>query len=408
MEQSLFPDLLGVADAVIGFLNLLGTLFTGSVAAARNARAEQRLDEFTDQFQDQFSDVQTGALQDLEEAILGGDLFDVGQTQLDTFLENRPSDEEILFSEGFTGFDEFGTALEEAQNLSTESAQALPGTVDARLDEIFGAAGAGISQLAQQGRTTQEELLSGVDLLDTDLSDVLQGDLSRIVQTSQRNIGRRQRLASANVLEQAGSLENAERQLEDIAIQGTESQRNAALQAQARNRARTQAAQQFNAQLQSQAANLAAQIGANLSAAQIGATKDFATTQAAEFSDAEQLASQILSQDFATASDALLGELELQIDAFGEDRDTALKLLDAQVLLEGLAEQDQIDETRAIAGLVETELGLLDRLLGFGGVLTGAGALEELFLDERDLGNRLFGPFEQRIKSETDTGFLGF
>lgn len=120
------------------------------------------------------------------------------------------------------------------------------------------------------------DLLSGVSLPDSDLSDVLRGDLAGITSASRT----REDLQRGNVAANApafGGMEGVRRESEGVGFSEGLARGTAGAQAVANNRMQEAQIQEFNAQLQEQAKAQAAGIDASL--AQTGATSKLALGQ---------------------------------------------------------------------------------------------------------------------------------
>ena len=403
-------------------LNFGGTALTGYQTFLQNQQAQANFEDVRGRFDDQFGATSDSfdSLNQFLDSQNYDTLFDGGQNQMDLFNELRPDDSSIFFNQGFNGFNDFrqghGSALNTAQghvDALTNSANGLSGRVNEGLEGIFDNAGMAINQVANEGRTSQADILSGVNLLDDDLSDVLAGDISNISDTGQRNLTLRQQQQGANILERGGSLENSQTQLQSLGFENAQAQQAASAQAVARNRMQEQSARQFNAGAELQASSLASQINNSLDLAQIGASKDFATTHASEFGAAERAATQGLgtaatsgANIFATDSGALQNLLAGEKDAFTQDRDALERWMQAELGIQGRIDQDELDQfaqlVRNESMGTQAEIEKMNQILGFGQI--SSGTFDQSIFNTSNLGDLVLG--SRPVETKTDNGGL--
>lgn len=337
------------------------------------------------------------------------ELFDVGQSQLDAFrglspgLKGAFTASNQALSRGMNQFDTIlgaasrnlgagytDSVLDQmaAQGLATSDIPTMENRLNQATSGILGNAYNDITGLVEGGRVSQAGLLEGVDLMDTDLSDVLSGKLAGASSAAQKKLGFQEQQQAANLLSGAGSLEQAGTRLQGLGFSSANDLATTARQLRGETELQELQAQQFNAGLQSQASNLAAQLNNALTQSQIGAREAFGTT-AAELTSAHGIAQQnALNELLGITGTAGAGFADVQNAIDLNSSNLQKELLDAEVGLVGSAEQDQIQAFQALNQIFGNQQGLAQT--AFNAQLASDAQLDQLLAGE--LGFNIYDP----------------
>lgn len=318
------------------------------------------------------------------------EIFTLGQDELNYFDENYPTD--LVIPDVDIGLanteadiaslinDAIG-GIESAESLSLDRsaeglASGLSGLAGAgtSISDIIGSTGTDISAILGGAQVTPEQLLEGVEMPDTDLSDVLSGRLAGIGATSQsRQELQQQELAAGGAA--LGGLENLSAQSRSLAFEEGSARGLEASTATAQTRAEELAAQTFVSNLQAQAASQSAEIGASLATTEATSASDLAGLQIKSV-ETLGLAAADLEATFGLAD---IGTIDAAADAVADlNTFQAQSLLDsAGIRLEEAQLQNLIDE-----GNRETELGEFEQGLD----LAGGPARDEIMQFTQALG----------------------